>query len=99
MWILNVPDLTIIAILQQSSPIRSFSWNGGGKDDDLPALSLVTIESTNIYIWRPTGCLCIPQPAIPDPRIVRWTANGAGDTLLIVGSLSFCLAVPDWTTY
>jgi WD40 repeat protein len=90
-WIINVSELAVVAVLQQASPVRSFSWH------DVSPILVVATDASNIFVWQPSGCLSIPQPAVNDPRLVRWAPGN--DTLLIAGSTSFCLAVPDWATY
>lgn len=91
-WILNVSELIIVAVLQQVHSVRSLIWH-----DSNPILTVITNDTSNLFVWQPTGCMCIPQPAVQDARHLAWMAHK--DTLLISGSSSFSLAVPDWATY
>ncbi len=83
--------MAVIAVLHQVAPIRSFTWH-----DSNPLLTLVT-DSPNVYIWQPTGCLCIPQPVLGDARLVRWAP--LIDTLVVASADAFTLAVPSWSEY
>lgn len=91
-WIFNLSELIIVAVLQQAHPVRSLSWH-----DASPILTIITNDASHLFVWQPTGCLCIPQPAVQDARHLAWMAYK--DTLLISGGSSFSLAVPDWATY
>lgn len=91
-WIFNLSDLMIVAVLQQTSPVRFLTWH-----DTSPILTVITNDANALFVWQPSGCLCIPQPAVLDARHLAWMARR--DTLLISGNSSFSLAVPDWATY
>ena len=91
-WIFNLSDLMIVAVLQQINPVRSLAWH-----DTNPILTVITSDASTLFVWQPSGCLCIPQPAVPDARHLTWMTRK--DTLLIFGGSSFSLAVPDWVTY
>lgn len=90
-WIINISELAVVAILQQVTAVKSMAWH-----DSSPVLSVIT-DTLNVYVWQPTGCLCIPQPAIEDSKLLKWAKSC--DTLMIAGGSTFCLAVPDWATY
>lgn len=90
-WIFNMRELRMAAVLHQTTAIRSLSWH------DSTAVLCVVTALPNVYVWQPSGCLCVHQPAVSDPRQLRWAP--AVDTLLIASAASFCLAVPDWATY
>lgn len=80
-----------MAVLHQTAAVRSIAWH-----DSSVVLCVVT-NLPNVYVWQPSGCLCIPQPAVSESRQLRWVP--AADTLMISSTASFCLAVPDWATY
>lgn len=91
-YIISVLDFAASAILYQTSPVKGMCWH-----DQTTLLTVVCEGTSNIYVWQPTGCLSIPQPAVDGARHVTWAPSC--DTLLISGPSSFCLAVPDWACY
>lgn len=91
-WIVNLSSMCIVAVLHQANNIRSISWH-----DSHMVLTILTTRPGSIYLWEPSGCMCIPQPAISDPRSLSWL-DGL-ETLLIAGSSSFTLASPEWVSF
>lgn len=91
-WILNVSEMAIVAVLHQVHQIRSLVWH-----DQSPILMILTAGHAGIFVWQPNGCLCVPQPSVPDARHLMWLRRR--ETLLITGGSTFSLATPDWATY
>lgn len=91
-WVINLSSMCIAAVLHQANNIRSISWH-----DSRVALTILTSRPGHIYLWEPSGCMCIPQPAISDPRSLYWLDSL--ETLLIVGNSSFSLASPEWISF
>lgn len=90
-WIYNVVEMALVAVLQQLQPVRSLSWS------ETSSSLVVATEAPTLFVWQPSGCLCIPQPTVKDPRLVKWASER--DVLLVGGTGTFSLAVPDWATY
>ncbi|GER50818.1 WD-repeat protein [Striga asiatica] len=85
LWIWNVQQLELAAILIQKDPIRAAAW-----DPTSPRLFLCT-GSTNLYMWTPLQTCCINVP-FPQFSVLDLKWNLDGRYLLLKDKESFCCA-------
>jgi len=97
-WIYSIERLALVAVLHQLSPVRSTAWF---RDSLIPSLAILTSSGSSsnpsmVYVWQEEGALCLPQPTVNEPRRV---APLRSESLLIAGTDSLCIAVPDWASF
>lgn len=84
-WVWDVQRLELAAILIQKDPVRAAAW-----DPTCPRLVLCT-ESSNLYMWTPSGAYCINVP-FPHFSVLDLKWDSDGSCLLLKDKDAFCSA-------
>ena len=79
-WVVGLRTLSITAVIQQASPVRSFSWQLGtctGIENKPSTPYLAFLSSSNsIYFWNQSTCSYAGLPSSPNcrftPTTVKW---------------------------
>ncbi|KAI9094894.1 hypothetical protein DFS34DRAFT_627591 [Phlyctochytrium arcticum] len=91
LWIWDMTELCQVALIHQSSPIRSVTWN-----PVIPGLLAFCTGNGFIYIWRGgevNGCELVEVPAVQfTVTDVKWNPNGRG--LVLLDKDKFCVGFP-----
>ncbi|KAL8578312.1 hypothetical protein ACOMHN_005703 [Nucella lapillus] len=85
LWIWNVCQLQLCAVLIQDSAIDFVSW------DPQKARLAVCTGSSKLYMWSPEGCLCVDVPAEASFKVRRVDWQPDGGSLLLMGNKQMCV--------
>lgn len=85
LWIWDMQNLQLAAILLQKDSIKAAVWN-----PTTCRLAFCT-GSSHLYIWTPSGAYCVSIP-LPHFTIVDLKWNSDGTYLLVKDKESFCCA-------
>uniref|UniRef100_A0A803KS83 WD-repeat protein n=1 Tax=Chenopodium quinoa TaxID=63459 RepID=A0A803KS83_CHEQI len=85
LWIWDMQQLQLAAILLQKEPIKAAVWNPTSC-----RLAFCT-GSSHLYIWTPSGAYCVSNP-LPHFTVVDLKWNSDGSYLLLKDKESFCCA-------
>ncbi|CAJ2629294.1 unnamed protein product [Trifolium pratense] len=85
LWVWNIRQLELTAILVQKDPIRVAAW-----DPTCTRLVFCT-GSTHLYMWTPSGAFCVHVP-LPQFSIIDLKWNSDGSCLLLKDKDTFCCA-------
>ncbi|CAI8603966.1 unnamed protein product [Vicia faba] len=86
LWVWNIRQLELTAILVQKDPVRVAAW-----DPTYTRLVFCT-GSTHLYMWTPSGAFCVRVP-LPQFSITDLKWNSDGSCLLLKDKETFCCAV------
>lgn len=84
-WIWEMRDLEVAAILIHKDPVRAAAW-----DPTCTRLVLCT-GSSHLYMWTPSGAYCVSVP-LPQFSVTDLKWNSDGSCLLLKDKDSFCCA-------
>lgn len=85
LWVWDMCQLELAAILVQKDPIRTAAW-----DPSNTRLVFCT-GSSRLYMWTPSGAYCVSVP-LPQFSVTDLKWNSDGSSLLVKDKDSFCLA-------
>ncbi|KAL8141458.1 hypothetical protein V2J09_014490 [Rumex salicifolius] len=85
LWIWDMCQLELAAILVQKDPIRTAAW-----DPTCTRLVLCT-GSSHLYMWTPSGACCVSVP-LPRFSVIDLKWNSDGSSVLLKDKDSFCCA-------
>lgn len=85
LWIWDICQLRLAAVLIQKDTIRAAAW------DPTSARLAVCTGTSHLYIWTPSGAFCVNVP-VPQFTIIdlKWSSDGS--CLLLKDKESFCCA-------
>ncbi|XP_021510924.2 WD repeat-containing protein WRAP73 isoform X1 [Meriones unguiculatus] len=84
-WVWDVEKLKLSAVLEHSSPVRSFQW-----DPQRPRLAICT-GGGRVCLWSPAGCVSAQVPGEGDFPVLGLCWHLSGDALALLNKDHFCL--------
>lgn len=85
LWVWDMHNLELAAILLQKDPIRAAAW-----DPECTRLVFCT-GSSHLYMWTPSGAYCVNVP-LPQFHVADLKWNTTGSCLLVKDKELFCCA-------
>lgn len=85
LWIWDMCNLELAAILVQKDPIRAAAW------DPTSARLVMSTGSSHLYMWTPSGAYCVNVP-LPEFNVLDLKWNSDGSCLFLKDKESFCCA-------
>ncbi|XP_023697332.2 WD repeat-containing protein WRAP73 isoform X2 [Paramormyrops kingsleyae] len=84
-WVWDIQRLRLLAVLEQTAPVRCFQW-----DPRRPRLALCT-GSSKLYIWSPAGCISVPVPVEGSFPVQSLSWHSSGQALILLSKEHLCL--------
>ena len=85
-WIWDMMELALAAVLLQTSAVREVSW------DPHQARLAIATGNSRLYLWSPAGCVSVCVPCNPSFSLTRlaWHPDGTSLALLSSSHFSVC---------
>ena len=93
-WVWDMEELSLAALLLQTSPVRDLRW-----DPTQPRLAIATGNS-RLYLWSPAGCVSVCVPCEPSFSLnhLLWHPSGTSLALLSASHFAVCFISSDHTS-
>ncbi|XP_030639387.1 WD repeat-containing protein WRAP73 [Chanos chanos] len=88
-WIWDMQRLSLLAVLEQTAPVRCFMW-----DPCRPRLALCSANA-KVYLWSPAGCVSVKVPVEESFQVVSLFWHCSGGILILLGKDQLCLCYMD----
>ncbi|XP_034027428.1 WD repeat-containing protein WRAP73-like [Thalassophryne amazonica] len=89
LWVWEMQKSSLEAVLEHTAAVRCFQW-----DPRRPRLALCTGNS-KLYLWSPTGCVCVPVPTENGFQVQSLIWHCGGDSLILLGKDHLCVCFMD----
>ena len=84
-WIWDMLELSLVALLLQSGPVREACW------DPHQARLAIATGNSRLYLWSPAGCVSVCVPCDPSISLTRLVWHPDGTALALLSSSHFCV--------
>ena len=84
-WVWDMLELGLAALLLQSAPVREACW------DPHQARLAIATGNNRLYLWSPAGCVSVCVPCDPSFSLTRLVWHPDGTALALLSSSHFCV--------